>query len=210
MTRILITGATGNVGRALLERCTAENTAVVAAARDIDRAATLIPASSKVRRLDFLALDTYGPALRGIDRVFLVRPPAISNIKKHLAPFLGACAEHGVERIVFLSLLGAENLPYVPHYKIEREIERLGIEYTYLRASFFMQNLSTTHRREIAERDEIAVPAGRGATSFIDARDIAAVAYRALTEAGHDNTAYNLTGAVALGRFRSTHPSVSP
>jgi len=69
--------------------------------------------------------------------------------------------------------------------------------YTFLRPSFFMQNLSTTHRDEI-RRGRIVVPAGRGRTSFVDARDVAAVAAMALTEPGHENTAYALTGGEAL------------
>ena len=107
----------------------------------------------------------------------------------------------GVEHIVFLSLLGAERNRIVPHAKIEAHIRSSGIPYTFLRPSFFMQNLSTTHREEIAERDEIFIPAGKGTTSFIDARDIAAVAVRTLTERGHELRAYDLTGAEALSYY---------
>ena len=70
--------------------------------------------------------------------------------------------------------------------------------WTFLRASFFMQNLSTTHRDDIRERGDVFVPAGKGKTSFIDVRDIADVAVKALTEPGHENKAYPLTGDVAL------------
>jgi uncharacterized protein YbjT (DUF2867 family) len=73
-----------------------------------------------------------------------------------------------------------------------------GIPYTFLRASFFMQNFSTIHRNEIQARGEIAVPAGDGKTSFIDVRDIADVALLALTGEGHANRAYTLTGGEAL------------
>jgi len=61
-----------------------------------------------------------------------------------------------------------------------------------------MQNLSTTHRREIVERNEIFVPAGNGRTSFIDVRDIAEVAALALSSDAHRNQAYELTGSEAL------------
>ena len=84
-----------------------------------------------------------------------------------------------------------------------------------------MQNLNTTHRRDIAQ-GEVFVPAGRGKTSFIDVRDIAAVAVKALTQRGHGNCAYELTGAEALDYFqvadiftdvlgkRVTYPNPSP
>lgn len=116
-------------------------------------------------------------------------------------PFVDAAEEAGTERVVFLSLLGAEKNPVVPHRRIERHLEASGLSYTFLRASFFMQNLTTVHREEIRERREILVPAGRGRTSFVDARDLAAVAARALTEPGHEDRAYPLTGAEALDYF---------
>jgi uncharacterized protein YbjT (DUF2867 family) len=65
-----------------------------------------------------------------------------------------------------------------------------------------MQNLNTTHRDEIRERDEIYVPVGKGRTSFIDARDIGAVAALALTQPGHENQAYDLTGPEALDYYQ--------
>lgn len=69
--------------------------------------------------------------------------------------------------------------------------------YTFLRPSFFMQNLGATHRAEIYG-GRIVVPAGTGRTSFIDARDVAAVAVKALIESGHENQAYALTSGAAL------------
>ncbi len=99
---------------------------------------------------------------------------------------------------MFLSLLGAEHNRFVPHYKIERTIQASGIPWTFLRASFFMQNLSTIHRETICERSEIDVPAGNGRTSFIDVRDIAEIAATILCSSGHDQRAYPLTGADAL------------
>lgn len=72
------------------------------------------------------------------------------------------------------------------------------MDYTLLRASFFMQNLAEVHRPEIADSGEIIVPAGDGATSFVDARDVAAATATVLTESGHRNRAYDITGAEAL------------
>jgi uncharacterized protein YbjT (DUF2867 family) len=61
-----------------------------------------------------------------------------------------------------------------------------------------MQNLVEVHNRDIVEHDEIFVPAGTGETSFVDARDVAGVGVAALTESGHENRAYDVTGADAL------------
>ena len=104
--------------------------------------------------------------------------------------------------MVFLSILGVENNPRVPHYKVEEYLKNARMAYTFLRASFFMQNLSTTHRAEIRERDEIFVPVGGARTSFIDVRDIGAVGAQVLVGDGHGNQAYELTGGQALDYYQ--------
>jgi len=141
---------------------------------------------------------TFGPAFAGIQRMFLMRPPAIADVNRFIAPAIDAAQQAGVRHIVFLSLIGMEQNRVVPHYKIEQYLIQSGVDYTFLRASFFMQNLNTTHRAEIQQRNEIFVPAGTGKTSFIDVRDIAAVAALALCEAGHANRAYDIMGSEAL------------
>jgi uncharacterized protein YbjT (DUF2867 family) len=141
---------------------------------------------------------SFAPALAGIERMFLMRPPAVANVAQTLFPLIDAAKSSGVKQIVFLSLLGAEKLAFVPHRKVEIYLQQSGLAYTFLRASFFMQNLQTAHRQEIRDRHEILVPAGNGKTSFIDVNDIAAVAVRALIEPGHAGKAYDLTGAEAL------------
>ena len=124
------------------------------------------------------------------------------KIISYIFPFIDIAKECGVKHIVFLSLLGAEKNVIVPHHKIEKHLQSCGIEYTFLRASFFMQNLSTTHQDEIRRAWEICVPAGRGKTSFIDIRDIAEVAAHCLLESGHENRGYDLTGRDALDYFQ--------
>ncbi|HMQ30614.1 MAG TPA: SDR family oxidoreductase [Chloroflexaceae bacterium] len=194
---ILVTGATGNAGAAL--------TRVLAAAGHRVRAADLRPASLPpgvaFAPFDFNDPATFGPALREVRRVFLLRPPQLADVKRQFDPFLQAMARAGVEQVTFLSLIGAQHNRLVPHRAIEDRLIASGLGWTMLRCGFFMQNLSGAHRAEIRELGEIIVPAGRGRTSFIDVRDIAAVAARTLTEDGHAGRAYPLTGAVALDYF---------
>jgi uncharacterized protein YbjT (DUF2867 family) len=151
---------------------------------------------------DFGRPETHGPALAGVRGVFLVRPPELGDTRRYFDPFISAARDAGVRRVVFLSLQGADRLRVVPHRRIERSLEHSGLPYTFLRSSFFMQNLSTIHRAEIRDTGEIFVPAGRGRTSFVDVRDIAAVAVRALSEPGHEGRAYELTGSEALNYFQ--------
>jgi uncharacterized protein YbjT (DUF2867 family) len=86
---------------------------------------------------------------------------------------------------------------------VETYLQQIGMQTTFLRCSFFMQNLNTTHRKEIKERSEIFVPVGKARTSFIDARDIGQVAAVALTESGHAGKNYDLTGSQGLDYWQA-------
>lgn len=198
LMKILVTGATGNVGREVIAALPHAAARVVAAVRDVDRARAMLGDDLAYVRFDFADPASYAAALEGVDALFLVRPPAIADVKGVVAPFIAAAVAAGVGQIVFLSLLGAERIPVVPHAAIERAIVASGVSHTFLRASFFMQNLSTTHRDEIREADILFVPAGDGRTSFIDVRDIAAVAARSLLDRAAGGRAHALTGAAAL------------
>jgi len=126
-----------------------------------------------------------------------MRPPQMSDASA-MRPFVDAMRDAGVEHVVFLSVQGAGTNPFVPHHGIEALLKKSGLGWTFLRPSFFMQNLSTTHCDDIRERDEIYVPAGRGRTNFIDAADVAEAAAVCLAAPGHDRKAYELTGSEAL------------
>jgi uncharacterized protein YbjT (DUF2867 family) len=195
MTEILLTGATGNVGKEIAAILKKNGVPFRAAVRELSEAGSL--GSTESVRFDFEDPSTFENAFRGIRRVYLMRPPAISD-PKVIRPAIEAGMRAGVEQFVFLSLLGAEKNQVVPHRKIEELLLECKAGYTFLRPGFFMQNLSTTHAPEIRDQDEIWVPAGKGSTSFIDAQDIAAVAAKCLTEEGHLGKAYALTGSEAL------------
>jgi uncharacterized protein YbjT (DUF2867 family) len=198
-SKILVTGATGNVGSEIMRLLPTER----ARAADIhmERMRTLFGADADCVTFDFAKPETYAAALADVSHLFLLRPPAISDVPKYIEPVLDAAKAAGVEQIVFLSIQGVENNRFVPHYKIEQAILARELPYTFLRCGFFMQNLSTTHRAEIRERGVIDVPAGKSKTSFIDVRDIAAVAAKVLTEDGHRNRIYTLTGSQSLDYF---------
>jgi uncharacterized protein YbjT (DUF2867 family) len=193
---ILVTGATGTVGRHVTRALAKRGLSARAATRHppAESDALALPAV----RFDFEDPATYAGAFDGVRQLFLVRPPAIATVWNSIFPALDAAERAGVEHVVFLSLLGAEQNPFVPHRWIEWYLQRSSMAWTFLRPSFFMQNLATTHGRDLRVDDRIYVPAGQGCTSFIDARDVAAVGVRTLVESGHRNAAYALTGAEAL------------
>ncbi|MBK8432518.1 MAG: SDR family oxidoreductase [Chloroflexi bacterium] len=197
--KILVTGATGNVGRAVVDCLVEMGAPVRAAVRPSELAHTPnLPAGVEITPFDLGDPTTFVPALAGVDRLFLMRPPAITDIEHTIKPFVETAARMGVRHITFLSLIGAESNRLVPHRAVEDLLIAGDVPYTLLRAGFFMQNLDTTHRAEIRDENEIFIPAGHGRTAFIDVRDIAAVAAKTLTEPGHDNVAYPLTGEESL------------
>lgn len=200
MTRtILVTGATGNVGAAVV-KALPQTKQVRLAVRNIDSAKQVFGEALDYVRFNFMDTTTFASAFSGVSHLFLVRPPAIAD-SEIFKPIIASAKDAGVQQIVFLSIQGIEKMPFVPHAKIETLIRESGIAYTFLRAGFFMQNLSTTHLEDIRRDDEIFLPAGKSKTAFIDVRDIGAVGASVLIEDGHDNQNYTLTGAENLDYF---------
>jgi uncharacterized protein YbjT (DUF2867 family) len=195
---ILITGATGTIGRQVLSGLLTAGVPVRAAALDPAGLAQDLPNVPAVR-FDFTDAATWPGAFDGVEVMFLMRPPHLANIARDMAPALAAARDAGVAHTVLLSLQGAERNRVVPHAKIEAWLRASGRDWTFVRPSFFMENLSGVHAPDIRDRDEITVPAGRGATSFVAAADVAAVAVAALRDpAGHCNWAWTPTGPEAL------------
>ncbi len=198
----LVLGALGNVGAEVVRSLLAAGASV--------RAADLFPEKIVQRfgedvaavPFDYGRPDTFAPAFAGIRKAFVMRPPQIADVQGLMVPALEAAKVAGVKHMVFLSLIGIEQNTRVPHYKVEQWMLNSGLDYTFLRCSFFMQNLNTTHRAEIRERDEIYVPVGDAKTSFLDVRDIGAVAALALLHPGHAKKAYELTGSEALDYYQ--------
>lgn len=198
---LLITGATGNVGQEIINILHTQQHFVRAAVVSAEDAQKLT-APVQWERFDFTDPTTYPATFSNVKKMFLMRPPHISNIERDMKPAIDYAINSGVEHIVFLSLIGVENNKVVPHAKVEEILLDRPVAHTLLRCGFFMQNLSTTQRQDIQEHDEIFIPAGNGKTAFIDVRDIAAVAAKTLTESGHTQQAYSLTGSQALDYYQ--------
>jgi uncharacterized protein YbjT (DUF2867 family) len=199
---ILVTGASGNVGREVVKALLAKGERVRGTAVNEADAKGIPGEGTEIVFFDFGNPQSYEPAFAGVKKMFLMRPPMISDVETYIKPVIQYATSVGVEQIAFLSLVGVENKSYVPHYKVEKYLEESGIAYTFLRAGFFMQNLDTTHRLDIIEHNDLFIPAGKAKTAFIDARDIGAVAAHVLTTPGHENKAYELTGSEALTYYQ--------
>ncbi len=198
MERILITGATGNVGLAtlrLLDSRSYPDVEVIAAVRDIDRARNMEGISHcRFRILEFDEPETYKDVLEGITKIVLIRPNQVSDVSRYIFPFLTKAEKTGVKQIVFISIIGAERNRIFANHRMENHFKRLSIPSTILRASLYMQNFISFHRHDIQMHDRINIPGGIGLVNFIDVRDIAEVIAEVLMNSGDDNQAYELTG----------------
>lgn len=195
---VLVTGATGNVGRPIVAGLHEAGVPVRAAVQP-GREAAGLPDGVEVVPFDFRDPATWDAAFDGVERMFLLRPPDISDVRRDLVPAVERAGGRGLRHVVFLSLQGAERIKVVPHAKVESWLRSSGLAWTFVRPSFFMQNLSTTHRADVVA-GRLSVPAGRGRTAFVDALDVAAVAVEALRNPqDHAGRAWTPTGPEALG-----------
>jgi len=200
MKRILVSGATGQVGSAVIAALhNADDIVVRAAVRDVKVAPANWSRDACVQPVafDFLDPASQDAALADCDSLFLLRPPQLNT---DFGDVIARARAHGVGHIVFLSVQGAESNYLVPHHRIERRLMSSGVPYTMLRPAYFMQNFTSTLHEELALRHRIFLPAGNASFTLVDVGDIARVAALVLTHTGtqHHGHAYTLTSAIPL------------
>ena len=120
--KILVTGAPGNVGSEVVYGLQRLGIPFRIGAYDVGQARRVFGDDAEIVHFDFLKPETYARAFDGIEHLFLVRPPNLSNIKRDIAPAIDVAVKSGVNHIVFLSIQGVEQNRVVPHYKIEQAI----------------------------------------------------------------------------------------
>lgn len=197
MTKVLITGATGNVGREVLNALMKmeHSLEIFAGVKDkVKDKSRLANSSINYVHFDFSDFTSYDAALRNCDILFLLRPPQLSEVEKYFTPVVNACKLAGVKHIIFLSVQGVESSKIIPHHKIEKLIVESGITYTFLRPAYFMQNFSSTLQNDLVNKKLIYLPAGKAKFTLIDVADIGAVTANIVTQLKeHINKSYELT-----------------
>jgi uncharacterized protein YbjT (DUF2867 family) len=197
---ILVTGAGGTVGTALLEELSATGARSRVAYHSKEKAERARAAGHDAVTLDFGKPETLRPALAGVDTVFLLGTGGMGQTEGE-TNVVNAAKAAGAKKIVKLSVWGAagEGFSFAKiHRPVERAIEASRLAWTHLRPNGFMQNFVNYMAGSIKARGAFYVPADDAKISHIDARDIARVAVKALTTPGHDGKAYDLSGPQSL------------
>lgn len=176
MKRILITGATGNIGYQVIRflyQISTQNQ-VIAGVRNIDKAREKFNDYPQLNfvQFDFDNPDTFNQALKNIDRIFLLRPPHLANVDKYFKPLISKLKDEEINEIIFLSVQGVEKSPIIPHHKIEKLIREHELQYIFIRPSYFMQNLTTILLKDIQNKRKIILPAGKAKFNWIDVENI--------------------------------------
>jgi len=192
MARITVTGATGNVGRILVQLLAEAGEEVTAVARGGGAAADEFPESVRVAQGDLEAPDSLAPALAGADALFLL------GIGEDPAGIVEAVRAAGVARVVLVSSQGAGTRPdaYRGHRAFEDALRAADLEWTILRLSGLFSNTFAWIEGVRAQRT-VASPFGDIGLPWVDPADVAAVAAAALRGDGHGGRTYELTGPAA-------------
>ncbi|KAB2768571.1 NAD(P)H-binding protein [Ochrobactrum sp. WV_118_8] len=177
--RYLVIGANGKTGRRVAERLWEKGVSV----RSVSRS-TEVP-------FDWANQSTWAAALDGIDSAYVSYQPdlALPGAVDAIRAFLLAAKKADVKHVVLLSGRGEEEAEIA-----EKVLQDSGLDWTVLRASWFMQNFSENYMREELLSGSLTLPVGPTKEPFIDVDDIADVAVAVLTETGHRNKLYELTG----------------
>ncbi len=197
--KILVIGATGTVGRHLLPALQAKGHMIRALTRNAAKA-EVAPEGIEVRVGDLEDPMGLEAAFEGIEAVFLLNALSLSETQQGLVALEWTKRARAV-KIVYLSVLGADDAPHIPHFGskgcIERAIRKSGIDYTILQPSNFFQN-DHLYRDAILEYGLYAQPLGSAGVNLVDTRDVADAAANAFTDPWASNGTFIVAGSEAL------------
>ena len=191
MSKTLVIGASGTVGSALVPLLAARGQDVVSA--------TSRPVTGRGEvHLNLLTGEGLADAFEGVSAAYLLSPPGHVNQDELLGRLIEEARVRRIGKVVLMSAMGANADPNGPLCKAELQLKESGLAWNVIRPNWFMQNFNTYWLQGIQQHSAILLPAGTAKGSFIDARDIAAVAAELLLTSTHEGREFDLTGAEAL------------
>jgi len=196
---ILITGASGSVGKAVLLEAIRRESKVRAMYRSKEEAAKA-PSGCQAVLADYADKHSLGKALDGVNFVYVVCSP-IPQLVELESNMLVACKQAGVKRVVLNSALGAGDYPKsFPswHRQVEDKLKSSGMSCTILRPNGFLQNIVTYNAASIRTQGAFYAAMGDAKVSYLDVGDIAVVAVKALRGGPHSGKTYELNGPEAI------------
>jgi uncharacterized protein YbjT (DUF2867 family) len=203
--RILIIGATGSVGFEVAKRLNKLKLPVKIAVRNPERARSINLKEAEFTQFDYSNPATFEQAFTNVDKVLLVSPPSYLRIQDKVIDALNYAKKHGVKLIVNISAISIESKLDRPMKEIENHIKESGIDSVFLRPNCYMQNFKDLFRDLIVADNQITVPADNAKICFVDVRDVAEVAVKALTDDELRNKTYRLTGKQSLNMHVVAH-----
>lgn len=196
MKKILVIGASGNVGKEVIQQLSEHHVSIIGATRHPEKQQ---PASNLTwKQFDVTKQEDLSKLFQGVNRVFLMSAPGYAEQDEILAPLIKAAQYQNVEKVVLMTAIGVDASDDIPFRKAELQLEQSGLNYAIIRPNWFNQNFHTYWMGGIKAENKILVPAGLGKTSFIDVQDIAACAVSLLISEQSENQTYVLTGPESL------------
>lgn len=188
---ILVIGSSGTVGTELVRLLKAEG-------HHVRSATSQKPRHGDQVQLNLINGEGMKQAFEGADKAFFISPPGYSDQYAILSPLIQEAKRRGLKKVVLMTALGVNHNDASPFRRAEIELEKSGLKYNIIRPNWFFQNFNTFWIQGIRDHGQIALPAANSKTSFIDSRDISAVAAKLLTTNRFDDQALDLTGPEAL------------
>lgn len=188
MSKVLVIGANGTVGTELVKLLKAKGQSVAEAT-----------SKNEIKQgqvhLNILSQEGIESAFENVDRVFLLSPPGYTNQDKLLSLLIEMAKKKKVKKVVLMTAMGANAIDTAPLRIAEIQLEKSGLSYNIIRPNWFMQNFNSYWIQGINSDGKIYLPVAKAKGSFIDARDIAAVAAELLLSEKFSNKDYDLTGS---------------
>lgn len=193
----MVTGANGRVGQSLIRYLSHQPVRIYAGVRKPESYAGAVAGVEPVA-FDFTRPESYASYLGQMDALFLMRPPQLTKMI-HFRKCIDRAVGYHLKFVLFLSVQGADRSRIIPHARVEKLIRESGLPHCIIRPSWFMQNLEGPLWKDLAQRKEIFLPAGKARFLPIHVDDIGSAASQILLRGDHFNgQAVDLTGIEKL------------